>query len=377
MSKFLEFAADHHEQMLADLECLVNMESPTKDKKMVDQAMEFVIRRFQELTGGVVERIPQQQAGDQVKLHLGTGNGQILVLGHVDTVWPVGVTASRPFSKDAQRAYGPGVFDMKCGLIQGLYAISALAKQRKLSKNIVFFINTDEEMGSRSSREWIEREAQKSDAVFVLEPALGPNGALKTERKGVGRFAVDIQGVSAHSGIDHSKGINALEELAHQIIYLQGLTDYTKGSTINVGLASGGAAVNVVCDKARAEFELRVQTVSEMERLVLAVRNMQPKLKGTSIRVEGGVLRPPMERKISEDLYKSAREWAHKLGFSLEEASTGGASDGNFTAALGVPTLDGLGAVGDGAHALHEYVEIEQISKRCALLAHLMWEQCM
>ncbi|NHN31081.1 M20 family metallopeptidase [Paenibacillus sp. S3N08] len=374
--------------MLADLELLVNMESPTKDKALVDQAMEFVIRRFQELTGGVVERISQARFGDQVKLHLGIGTvtgtetesetaiRQILVLGHVDTVWPAGETAHRPFSKDAQRAYGPGVFDMKCGLIQAIYAISALVKQHKLAKNIVFFINSDEEMGSRSSREWIEKEALKSDAVFVLEPALGASGALKTERKGVARFTLDVQGVSSHSGIDHRKGINALEELAYQIIYLQGLTDYSKDSTVNVGIASGGSAVNVVCDHAKAEFELRVQTISEMERLVHAVRNMQPKLKGTTLQVQGGVLRPPMERKYSEELYTSAKGLAQQLGFSLKEASTGGASDGNFTAALGVPTLDGLGAVGDGAHALHEYVEIEQIAKRCALLAHLMWEQC-
>ncbi|MCR8635224.1 M20 family metallopeptidase [Paenibacillus radicis (ex Xue et al. 2023)] len=377
MSKLLEFINGQQDALLSDLENLVNLDTPTSSKALVDQAMQIVITRFQELLGGSVESIPQEKYGNQVKLCLGegSGSGQILLIAHMDTVWPEGETAKRPFRQEGQRLYGPGIFDMKCGLLQGLYAMYAVVSQYKLTKKMVLFINTDEEVGSPSSRKWIEEEALKSDAVFVLEPALGPLGKLKTSRKGVGRFALEIEGVPAHSGINHSEGVNALQELAHQILYLQGLTDYSKGSTVNVGIASGGTAVNVVSGQARAELDLRIESMDEAERLSRHILNVSPVLANTKLHMRGGIIRPPMEQAMSRKLFASAQAIAGELGFSLEETATGGASDGNFTAALNIPTLDGLGAVGHGAHALDEYVELDSISLRCALLAHLIKEQ--
>ncbi|SFL60654.1 glutamate carboxypeptidase [Paenibacillus sp. 1_12] len=375
MSNLLNFVKGQQNALLQDLEQLVNMDSPTGSKQLVDQAMQVVVARFQELIGGDVQWIPQEKYGNQVKLQYGDGSKQIMLLAHIDTVWPEGEIAKRPFRKEGQRLYGPGIFDMKCGLLQGLYAMHAVISQCPTDKKIVLFINTDEEVGSPSSRRWIEEEAKKSDAVFVLEPALGSTGKLKTSRKGVGRFTMDIEGVSAHSGINHNEGVNALEELAHQIIYLQGLTDYGKGSTVNVGIAAGGTAVNVVSGHARAELELRIDSMEEAERLSDLILKASPILNHIKLNIQGGIVRPPMEQAMSRYLFANAQALADELGFLLEETSTGGASDGNFTAALNIPTLDGLGAVGHGAHALDEYVELDSISVRCALLAHLIQQQ--
>lgn len=215
-------------------------------------------------------------------------------------------------------------------------------------------------------------QAAKSDAVFVLEPALGPDGKLKTARKGVGRFTLEIEGVAAHSGIDHKSGVSALEELAHQILYLQGLTDYERGSTVNVGTASGGTAFNIVSPYAKAEVEVRVEKLQEAERLMHLITNLKPVLAKTKLTVTGGMVRPPMEQTLNRRLYQDAKDIAAALGFDLGEASTGGASDGNFTAALGIPTLDGLGAVGAGAHTEEEYVELDHIVPRTTLLARLL-----
>ncbi|CAM3658237.1 M20 family metallopeptidase [Marinicrinis lubricantis] len=372
MSNYLQWAESQLNSLLSDLEQLVNMDTPSRNKVLIDQAMPFVIQRFNELIGGEVETFTQEQFGNQVKLHLGQGDGQILILTHLDTVWPEGEAARRPFRNDGKRLYGPGVFDMKCGLLQGLYAMHAIISQEKPKKNIVLFINTDEEIASTSSRRLIEEEAAKSDAVFVLEPSLGQDGMLKTARKGVGRFFIDIEGVSAHSGIDHSSGVSAIEEMAHQILYLQGLTDYSVGSTLNVGMASGGTAMNVVSANARIEVELRVERMDEAERLSQLIRNLAPKLDGTKLHVKGGMVRPPMEQTVSRGLFRDAQRIAGELGFTLQESSTGGASDGNFTAALQVPTLDGLGAVGAGAHAVDEFVELDSIVPRTALLVHLL-----
>ncbi|MEK8127908.1 M20 family metallopeptidase [Paenibacillus filicis] len=374
MSQLLDFIKAQQGSLLSDLEHLVNLDTPTGSKALVDQAMQVVIDRFQQQLGGTVEYIRQEKYGNQVKLHLGKGTGQILLMTHIDTVWPEGETAKRPFRQEGGRLYGPGIFDMKCGLLQGLYAMHAVAAHYAPAKNIVLFINTDEEVGSPSSRPWIEEEARKSDAVFVLEPALGPSGKLKTSRKGVGRFTLEVEGVSAHSGVNHSEGVNALEELAHQILFLQGLTDYEKGSTVNVGIASGGTAVNVVSGQARAQLDLRIETMEEAERLSRSILGVSPVLPNAKVRVTGGMIRPPMERTASRELFARAQPIAGRLGFVLEETATGGASDGNFTAALNVPTLDGLGAVGHGAHALDEYVEIDSIVLRTALLAHLIVE---
>lgn len=360
--------------MLKDLEALVNLDSPSNNKGLTDKAVHYAAERFRELTGGAVEFIAQRDFGDHAKMQVGSGPGQILVLGHADTVWPEGEAQKRPFYIAGGRAFGPGVFDMKCGLVQGLYAIGSLVKRDVVRKKIVFLVNTDEEVGSPTSREWIEKEARQSDAVFVLEPALGPEGKLKTTRKGVARYKLEIQGIPAHSGIDHSKGRSAIEELAHQVIYLHGLTDYTLGSTVNVGVISGGTGPNVVSGKAYAEVDLRFQSLREAERLTGLVRHLKPHLEGTTIQASGAIKRPPMEAETSKILLARAQDIAQKLGFSLAGAGTGGASDGCFTAALGIPTLDGLGAVGEGAHSLQEFVSISHILQRSNLLACLIGE---
>lgn len=372
MSEWKGYIAEQLPDLLTDLEKLVNMDTPSRNKPLIDQAMKFVIERFQALIGGRVEVIPQSERGDQVKLHLGQGEGQILILTHLDTVFPEGEASSRPFRQEGGRLYGPGVFDMKCGLLQGLYAMHTVAKFGAPKKNIVLFVNIDEEIASTTSRRWIEEEAAMSDAVFVLEPALGPDGKLKTARKGVGRFTLEIEGVAAHSGIDHKSGVSALEELAHQILYLQGLTDYERGSTVNVGTASGGTAFNIVSPYAKAEVEVRVEKLQEAERLMHLITNLKPVLAKTKLTVTGGMVRPPMEQTLNRRLYQDAKDIAAALGFDLGEASTGGASDGNFTAALGIPTLDGLGAVGAGAHTEEEYVELDHIVPRTTLLARLL-----
>jgi glutamate carboxypeptidase len=372
MSQLLEFAKDKLEDMLADLQHLVNMDSPTLEKGLTDQAIQFLKQRFLELTGGSVERIKQEQYGDFLRLEVGEGEEQVLLLGHVDTVWPADETLRRPFSLDHSRAYGPGIFDMKCGLIQGLYAIHALSTLNSLKKKIVFLITTDEEIGSPVSRKWIKQEAQKSKAVFVLEPSFGKQGALKTSRKGVGRFTIDIHGVAAHSGIDHQKGCSAIRELAHQIVYLEGLTDHERGTTVNVGLISGGISVNAVPDHAQAKVDVRTFSMEEANRILSMISQLKPKLPQTKVDVTGGLIRPPMEATVSRKLYHKANEFAEMLGFNLSEVSTGGASDGNFTAALGIPTLDGLGPVGSGAHTYEEFVEVSPIPQRCALVAHLI-----
>jgi glutamate carboxypeptidase len=360
------------EQMLSDLERLVNLESPTRTKELTDKAVSFFVERFQQLTGGCVEFFSQEEFGNHAKLTLGEGDEQLLILGHIDTVWPAGEVTSRPFQRDESRVYGPGIFDMKCGLIQGLYAIHHVVQMTELKKKIVFLVNTDEEIGSPTSRSLIEAEAKKSTAVFVLEPAMGRDGALKTSRKGVGRFTIKVEGKSAHSGIDHEKGVSAIKELAHQILKVESLTDYDKGTTVNVGKVTGGGAVNVVPSSAEASVDLRVKTKEEAKRVTKEIMGLKPAISDSSLQVEGGMERPPMERQHSVDLFEQIQEIARELHIPISEKSTGGGSDGNLTANLGVPTLDGLGAVGDGAHALHEYVEIKKIPERCALFANLL-----
>jgi len=364
------------EEFLGDLKTLVNLESPTRTKVLTDKAVEFFVGRFKELVGGDVEYFQQEDFGNHVKLTVGAGEKQVLLVGHIDTVWPVGESAKRPFTIKEERGYGPGIFDMKCGLLQGLYALSYVNKNHDLSKKLVFIVNTDEEVGSVTSRRIIEAEARKSEAVFVLEPSMGLKGALKTSRKGVGRFTLNVEGIPAHSGIDHEKGSSAIEELAYQIIKLQQLTDYEKGSTVNVGVISGRNAVNVISPSAKAMVDLRVRTMEEAARMEKLIKNLIPNRSDRMLRVEGGMVRPPFERKNSLKLYKQAEEIANELGIEISEASTGGGSDGCFTASLGIPTLDGLGAVGDGAHAYHEYVEINKIQERSALLAHLLIQNC-
>lgn len=379
----LRFFEAHMSEFMADLETLVNMDSPSRNKALTDAALDYVVRRARELMNVSVERKNHESLGDTIAIRIGQTAAsavqtteQVLVLGHVDTVWPEGETTRRPFRLDGDCAYGPGVFDMKCGLIQGLYALAGL--QQQLTDRpyaVCFLVNADEEITSPSSRKFIEEEAKKSKAVFVLEPAIGSQGALKTARKGVGRFEVKVTGVPAHSGIDPQNGASAIEEMARQIVFIHSLTDHGQGSTLNVGKLQGGTAVNVVAGEATAEVDLRVETMEEADRLTQILQQLRPLTKRTSVSVTGGMIRPPMSQKVTRRLYSQAEKIADSLGFSLSEEKTGGASDGCFTAALGIETLDGLGAVGAGAHAYDEFVRVADIPRRGALLAELIMAQ--
>lgn len=361
-------------EMLDDLAALVNMDSPSEDKESTDKIVRYAARRFCELTGGTAtaKYLPRSGGGDHVKLEVGSGEKQVLILGHLDTVWSQGESLRRPFRVEGERAFGPGVFDMKCGIVQGFYALRALIKQRRPFGRVVLLLNTDEEIGSPTSKGHIEEEARRSEAVYVLEPAFGPEGKLKTARKGVARYKIEVHGVAAHSGTDHELGRSAIEELARQIIFLHGLTDYGTGTTVNVGVIEGGTRANVVSDRARGDVDVRCASLQEAERLDQVMGALRANLEGVEIFVEGGITRPPMTPESSRALFARAQECARKIGFSLESASVGGGSDGSFTAALNIPTLDGLGAVGGGAHALTEFVSIPFIPKRAALFAELL-----
>jgi glutamate carboxypeptidase len=284
--------------------------------------------------------------------------------------------AQRPVRIEDGKLYGPGAFDMKGGIVDALWAMRALRDLDLLpGRRVTLLINSDEETGSRTSRPLIEAEALKHDVVFVLEPAEPPHGSLKTWRKGTGGFRVTVTGLAAHAGADHDKGINAIEELAHQILAIQGFTDYGTGTTLNVGVVGGGRRSNVVPDQAWARVDVRVMNAEEAAKIEAKMQSLRPRLKGTTVEVSGGVNRPPMVRTPEiVALYTKAEALAAEMGFHVTEAGTGGGSDGNFTAALGVPTLDGMGVAGDGGHALHEHVVMGSLPERAALLAAMIRE---
>jgi len=300
------------------------------------------------------------------------------LIGHYDTVWPRGEAARRPFFIREGKAYGPGVYDMKAGVLQAMFALRSLAELNRLpaDKQVVLLLNSDEEIGSPTSRALVEREASRSLAGFVLEPPMEPDGALKTWRKGSAHFTLHIHGVSAHAGVDHDKGVSAIEELSRLVQYLHGLTDYASGTTVNVGLVKGGIGSNVVADYAEAEVDVRVRTLEEARRIERLFAGLTPSLSGARLTVSGGIRRPPMERTEQvAALFALARKiGAEELGMSLRESGTGGVSDGNFAAACGLPTLDGLGAKGGFAHSPEEFVELDEIPRRAALLARLIEE---
>jgi glutamate carboxypeptidase len=333
-----------------------------------------------EAAGGRVTRLSRSDRGDHLRgefpaasPHPRDATPQVLLLGHFDTVWPIGQLAQMPLERRGGRLHGPGTFDMKAGIAIGLLATRALSEAGGLSSHrIVMLWTTDEELGSGTSRAAIEDEARRSDAVLVLEPSL-PGGALKTSRKGCGGYEIVVRGVSAHAGIEPQKGASAVQELAQQILHVNALQDLDRGILVNVVQVSGGRRSNVIPDEARATVDVRVPTAADASCLDAALRSLRVVDPRTSLSVTGGVDRPPLERSEHvERLYNQAHEVARQLGQTLGEGSTGGGSDGNFTAALGVPTLDGLGAIGDGAHALHEHVEIEPLVDRAALVAGLV-----
>ena len=363
--------------MLVGLGSLVIHESPSRDKAALDRLADVLTARFEAL-GLAVDRIANDQGGDHLRIVFGEpsdANPPALVLCHFDTVWPIGTRERRPFRGEGDRAFGPGVYDMKASLVLCEFAVRAIQSlNRELPRPVVFLFTSDEEIGSPESRRWIEAEATKSAYVLVMEPPLS-QGRLKTARKGVGRFTLEIQGVAAHAGVEPEKGISAVHELAHQILALTALADPEAGTTINVGVVQGGTTTNVIPALATAQIDVRVSTLDEARRIEAAIAGLRPVVPGASLQIQGGINRPPMERTAAvASLFERARAIGHSLGLDLGEGATGGGSDGNFTAALGLPTLDGLGTPGAGAHANDEQIEVTALPVRAALLAALLCE---
>ncbi|MGE0813102.1 MAG: M20 family metallopeptidase [Vicinamibacterales bacterium] len=373
MAHPLESFVRAHEAWLHEvIDALVSIESPTDDKAAVDRCGEEFRRRAAAIGMGVrVEARPD--AGDHSVVEIGTGRPRILLVGHLDTVWPHGQIARMPLQRREGRLWGPGTLDMKVGVSMGLLAARAVFETAPpAAGSVAMLVTSDEETGSKTSRGLIEAEALASDAVLVLEPALA-GGALKTSRKGIGQFHLAATGVSAHAGVDPAKGVSAIRELARQILAVEALHDLDRGVSVNVGVVSGGTRPNVVAERAEAIVDVRAPSLDDAARIDAAFRALQPQLSGARLSVSGGFERPPMERSAGvAALYEHAKAAAAELGQTVAEGGTGGGSDGNFTAALGVPTLDGLGAVGDGAHALHEHVELDRLLPRTALLAALV-----
>lgn len=351
---------------------LVSIESPSDDSAALARFRDELESLFGEL--GSIERLDPE-----LHLHLGVDGGtdsdaHAIVLCHYDTVWPLGTLAHIPFSVDAEDvARGPGCFDMKGGMVVLYFALQALRERGLPPKRPLQILFTcDEEISSTTSRPLIEHFARGAALAYVLESPL-PGGTLKTARKGTGDYFLRITGRAAHAGVEPQKGISAITELAHQTLALQALNDYAAGTTVNVGVVRGGTRTNVIPAEAEAQIDVRVQTLAEAERLDAAIRGLQPKLPGAVLHIEGGLNRPPMERSPAmAELFERVRGIADAMGVELREGSTGGGSDGNFTAAMGVPTLDGLGPEGEGAHAAHEHVLTESFPRRVALLAGIL-----
>ncbi|WP_249226606.1 M20 family metallopeptidase [Alicyclobacillus mengziensis] len=375
MNPILEYLENHQRDMLSDLETFVCTETPSTDKQRLDEFSAF-LREYAESFGGQVEVIPASGNGNHLRIKWGmddkAASKQILLVGHFDTVWAAGTLETMPFAVHPDgRVTGPGVFDMKGGLVQGFWAIRALQEVTGKVPPLVFICNSDEEIGSHSSRSLIEEEAKKSTAAFILESSM--NGDLKTARKGVGIYRVEAEGKAAHAGLDPLAGVSAIEELARQILFLHEQTDISVGTTVNVGIISGGTRSNVTAPYASAEVDVRVVSTAEALRMNQLMLGLSPYNPGAKVKVTGGINRPPMERtEATARLFEVARWAAADLGFAVNEVAVGGGSDGNFCAAVGTPVLDGLGPVGGGAHAAHEHLMADDMPKRAALLAELI-----
>ncbi|MBI1763900.1 MAG: M20 family metallopeptidase [Acidobacteria bacterium] len=368
---------DRQSAILELTRLLVERETTSREEARLNEIASFVAALFQEL-GAIVEPFPQAGYGTHVRVRCGFGHAadaqHVLVIGHLDTVWPVGTLQRMPFRYTADgAAHGPGIFDMKSGiacLIEALRTIKTqgLATQRPLT----ILLTCDEEIGSRTSRSLVEAEAVHAAAALVLEPPI-PGGIVKTGRKGIGVFSLRALGRAAHAGLDPSKGVNAIVELAQQTLQLAALNDYERGTTVNVGVFNGGTTTNVVPAEATASIDVRFWTQADGAYLENAIRSLKPILPEAQLEIGGGINRPPMPRSPQNlALFEHARGLAGELGFELKDGVVGGGSDGNFTAALGVPTLDGLGVDGAGAHADHEHIIVSDIPRRAALLTRLL-----
>ncbi len=371
----LEFCAQHQNEMLAVLKQAVEIESPSDNRAAVNNLGTYLAWELERL-GGKVKRFPQEKYGDHLQAEFpGRASAKpVMLLGHFDTVWPLGTLAGMPFRVEGGRAYGPGVLDMKAGIVMMMFAVRALRSLHgEDHRPVMVLLDTDEEVGSESGRPIVEAAARDCEAVLVLEPAQGIEGHLKTARKGVGSYTIHVRGRAAHAGVDFEKGHSAVVELARQILEVAKFTDLSRGITVNPGVIRGGTRTNVVAAEAWAEVDIRIARAGDaggLEDKFAALRAFDPECM---LEVSGGLNRPPMERtEGTVRLFGIAREQGARLGMTLRESATGGGSDGNFTSALGIPTLDGLGAVGEGAHAAHESIHLEELPRRTALLAGLL-----
>jgi glutamate carboxypeptidase len=362
-------------KMLERIAELVGIESPTEDWTAVNRCVALV-EEWIKTSGGESRRKRQRSAGDLLIGRFGPARTKakpLMLLGHLDTVFPLGTLKRMPFRLRGGRAWGPGVLDMKGGVVMALTALQLLAKGGRLSRPVIFLLNSDEETGSQHSRALTESLAKKCASVFVLEPAQGLAGAYKTARKGVANYRLQVHGVAAHSGVDFAHGHSAVLELARQIETASAFTDPARGITVNAGVIGGGTRSNVVAAEAWADFDVRIAKAVDAQRVDRRFRSLRALDRRCTLEVGGGLNRPPMERTSgTAALFHHAATMAAGLGFHLQEAATGGGSDGNFTSALGIPTLDGMGAVGEGAHSNGESILLEALVPRTALLAAMI-----
>ena len=372
MDSYLRYTRRNQKDIIALIREFVECESPSDHPPSIHRFVDLLSDRVSDIAK--VKKFAGGHLRVEFTLPGNKKDGQILALGHSDTVWTLGTLKTMPFLERKGRLWGPGVLDMKAGLAFFIFAMRALRElDLPISKKVVMQVNADEEVGSESSRALTEEAARASNAVLVLEPGTGLEGKLKTARKGVGDYVITVRGRASHAGLDFEKGANAIVEMARQLERIAGFTQLDRGVTVSPGVIHGGTRSNVVPAECRVEVDIRAPRDRDRSYLEKKFASLKPFDKRCAVEVAGGLNRPPMERSAGiRKLYKTADKLAAELGVTLEESSTGGGSDGNFTAALGVPTLDGLGAVGEGAHASHESILINRIADRTALLAKLV-----
>ena len=377
----LQYFSERRDQIVATIQDLVEIESPSDNKDAVDRVAEATAEKFSRL-GGEIRFHRSKECGSHLQVSFGGRSAKpLLLLGHYDTVYPLGTLAKMPCRIERNKLTGPGVLDMKSGIALMLHALAALQEWNRarpdhkgeLPRPVTVFLVSDEEVGSDSSRFITEALAKRAAAVLVLEPSYGLEGSVKTARKGVGEYTVKVTGKASHAGLDFEKGVNAIVELARQIEKISRFTDRKRGLTVNVGIVSGGSRTNVVPAEATAQVDVRIARLKDAAGIDKQIRGLRPFNRKCTLQITGGINRPPMERTPGvAALYLQAAVIARDLGWKLKEAAVGGGSDGNFTAGLGIPTLDGLGGVGDGAHAVHEHVLVSELPRRAALLAGLI-----
>jgi glutamate carboxypeptidase len=376
MDPYLRYAKRRQADIVAFIRSMVEMESPSDSPASINRLVEWIATETHDIAKARI--LKAKGFGNHLRLEFQLPGrrktGQVLGLGHADTVWPLGTLAKMPFRARDRRLWGPGVLDMKAGLAFFIYAARLLRDlDIPASRKVVLLIVSDEEVGSESSRPVTEAEARRSDYVLVMEPGTGLTGKLKTARKGVGDYTISITGKPSHAGVDFAAGASAIIEAARQVERIASFTDLQRGITVNPGVIRGGTRTNVVAAEARIDVDMRIARLGDAASLDKKFRKLRPFDQRCSIAVKGGLNRPPMERtKAIAGLFAAAKKLAAELDVTLEESSTGGGSDGNFTAGLGIPTLDGLGAVGEGAHAVNESILVDRIADRVALLAMLI-----